>query len=836
MFNALLGGRRAAHAGAVSLFAVLVSVGVVGVGIAVASADVGDGTAAVPEVDIIADVVIGVPDGPTADDDASAIVARLGRSPAVVWAGSDQIEGESISVLVAFAPDSAPAARRAVDEAIATRIERETDPGESAASESIDAAELVAASAYTISGRDVTDRALLAPIGAGVALVTIIAAAATTALVSWRVGVLQGLLSGVTMGLAAWLGGAVGSSVVGPFDGSFATTALPAVFAGIVVCGYLLVRVLLWFDQPEGDDQADTIRRAVSAVAIELLLVLAMLAVAAVFLELISPSRSVATGFLAGAVTGALLTLAVVPPVLAVIGTPADPWWEPLPIPNGRDVPVIVLIGFTVFLAALGLFSFRTTSDAEVLDERALGADSAAVAGTRTLLARGGDPTAAIMATFPDGVDQAAKTSWLEGVSQLEFAERVDTPTGRYIQGDFSAAEGLAGPAGAADADEAPGYALIVPGVPSRSRGSIELVDAIESLDSPFDADLRGVPVDARDAAARDRSEVWITILTLAALGGAAVFALVNDVRLALIAGGVRLVGLAGVAGLYHLLVGDVSGTEIQLALLVVTVGISLFELGYLRRVSEGRGVADIDRLLDGALEVEGTAATVALGLAAIASLGLLVPDLAILRRFGILLALVILIKTVIGMWLLRPALLGTRVVSHLASRPVRLALESLAGSRVSSQAEHRAWVDVINGLLETEFELQADPATAQISSVFVADTPVFQKSIEHHQNLAEAGLRVVGRHPQLRALRVVDNSAPPTLVVTVDHPSRQLIDDNGKIVGVRKAERRSVMLWMVMQHDGSYRIADAVELGVLSLASADEPAFSPSAITVAAD
>jgi hypothetical protein len=193
-----------------------------------------------------------------------------------------------------------------------------------------------------------------------------------------------------------------------------------------------------------------------------------------------------------------------------------------------------------------------------------------------------------------------------------------------------------------------------------------------------------------------------------------------------------------------------------------------------------------------------------------------------------------LLIETVVGVWLLRPVMLGGRAIRHFASQPVKLAIESLTGSSVSSQAEHRAWVDVMIGLLETEFSFQADPTAADISSVFVDGTPLFDSSVDHHANLVEAGLRIVGRKPQLRALRVVSNAAPPTLVVTVDHPVRQLLDDDGKIVGVRQAERRSVMLWMMMQRDGTYRIADSVELGSTALTSSEEPASIPPVVTVA--
>jgi hypothetical protein len=84
--------------------------------------------------------------------------------------------------------------------------------------------------------------------------------------------------------------------------------------------------------------------------------------------------------------------------------------------------------------------------------------------------------------------------------------------------------------------------------------------------------------------------------------------------------------------------------------------------------------------------------------------------------------------------------------------------------------------------------------------------------------------LRIVGRSPQLRSIRVVSGRDPVTLAVTVDHPIRQLVDRNGKIVGVRKPERRSVMLWLTAVADGSFRIGDSVELGAMPLSLGSEP------------
>jgi len=769
--------------------------------------------------DILPDVVISVPAGETAADDAARIVAELRRSPSIVWVADDQRSAEAPTLVVAFAEDSSAAGRRAVADAIA---ESELAPR------------------ITVSGRDVTDREILDRVGLGVFLAATLAALVMAICVSWMTGLVHGLMSGLTIAVSAWLAGTLGRSAAGTFDGSLVTTSIPAVLTAIVVSGYLVFRLLGWFGDPEGDDPADMIRRSVLDLATELLLLFAGMVVLVVFFELVGPGRSVATVALVGALTSALLTLAVVPAALAalhgsgaVFARGVRSLGELFPIPNGRAFPVAVLAGFACFLVLLGLFSFRPTAQGEQLDERALEEDSAAVAGTRELLSNGGDPTAAVFALFPLGTDQLAKVAWLERVSQLPAVERVDTPGGRYVGGAFSPADGLIGPAEATvDDDEAPRYALVVPGVTSRSRGAIELVDEIRGTSAPVDPVLAGAAVDASLADERDRSQVWLTIVALAIVGGAAVFGLIGDLGTAGLAAALRLVGLAAVAGAYHLLTGSATGAEVQIALFVVSVGMGLFELGYLRRLLSSHRGEDTDSLLDDALVTEGAWAALALGLAAVGALGLLVPDLAITRRFGILLAVVIVIKVVIGMWLLRPAILGTRAIRHFASHPVRVALQALNGASVTSKAEHQAWVEVVSSLLWTEFDFQADPATASIDAVFVPDTPLHRQSVEHHLSLTDAGLRIIGRKPQLRALRVVNNAAPATVVVTVDHPVRQLIDRSDNVVGVRKAERRSVMLWLVIQDDGTYRIIDSVELGAVPLGMIDEPVAVPAVVT----
>ena len=55
---------------------------------------------------------------------------------------------------------------------------------------------------------------------------------------------------------------------------------------------------------------------------------------------------------------------------------------------------------------------------------------------------------------------------------------------------------------------------------------------------------------------------------------------------------------------------------------------------------------------------------------------------------------------------------------------------------------------------------------------------------------------------------------SPVTLAITVDHPERKLVDPDGRVLGIRRGERREGMLWLVQDPSGRYRITEAVDLG----------------------
>jgi hypothetical protein len=182
-------------------------------------------------------------------------------------------------------------------------------------------------------------------------------------------------------------------------------------------------------------------------------------------------------------------------------------------------------------------------------------------------------------------------------------------------------------------------------------------------------------------------------------------------------------------------------------------------------------------------------------------------------------------IELVAGLWLLRPALLGHRAAFHTAARPVRQVLHSGSEPRGAAGSEDPSWRRVVSDLIQSEFRLQARPGDAELDAVYVPDTPLYRKVETHNDNLAKVGLRVTGRSPRVRSVKAVSGRSTPTLAVTVDHPERRLVDGEGNVVGVRKSERRSEVLWLSAEADGSYRIAESVELGSVPL---NEGGFQP--------
>lgn len=792
--------------------------------------------------------------GPGADPASTvdALTAALAGAPGVAWAAGDA-GVQPAQVLVGLEPGNPGDAIDEVRRIVAAQP---------------------AAAQLTVAGRALSDDAVAGRARLGAIVATLLAMVLVGGLMAWLRGRNEAAVAVAGIGVTTLLGGALAAAMAGPFDGSVATTALPGVLAALLMATYLLLRLIGWFTAPQGDDHPSMVQAAWRAVGTEAGLSLAGLAVVAVLIELVSPARAVVSLVLVGAVVATVVILPVAPPLLALLHHPGgaaadetaadddetaadddetaadaaddadgadraeaspvarpepEPLWltpagPALPGPDGRQLPVAVLVAAGIVLALLAVFSFRSTSPDALFDERATATEL-----DPAVLTTSGDPTAAIVARFDPGIDQLAKSAWLERISLVPGVARVETATGRYVAGTRADVPTVPLAAAGIDrGDETPELALIVPTVSSRSPAAQELVGDVRQMSGTVAVHLSGAPVDARTASGRDASSAWVLIIFLSVAAAATTFALVRDLRLAAASGGLRLLGSAATAGFYQLLTSNPTGAEIQVAVLVGALATSLFELGVLRRLRQGPHTEATDDLLDDALRTEGWPALAALLVTSVAGLGLLVADLTVVRRLAVVLVITAIVESMAGMWLLRPPVVGDRALRFLAVHPVEAALKTVLAP---ATPDDQRWTRVVTDLLAAEQALQTDPAGGDLDRVFVPGTPLHRKATDHHAHLAEAGLRVLGRDPQLRMVRVVGTSPTVTLTVTVDHPPRQLVDAAGSVLGVRKPERRSVMLWLQPEPGGSHRIADSVELGVEPLGAVDEaPAASPAA------
>ncbi len=754
-----------------------------------------------------------------------------------------------------------------------------------------------------VADRDVLDR-LNRSLLVAIAPVMILLAVMVTASVGGR----YGLAVAASVALATLSSGLLGAQSVGRFDGSLATTGVPAVLAGVLVSSVLAFRLLEWFKHPQGDDPAESIRSAIRLLLPEVGLLAGGLVGAAMLLEIVGASRTPATGVAIGTAVAAVVTFAVLPAMLATLPqVPDEDEYRlfRLQLPDGRDVPTPILAGFGVFLLCLGAFATRMPSG-DLLDESALPSGVTSRTVAETLRATGGDPTSALLATIgsTDGVVRPEQLSaWARAVSAMPSVGWVESASGRYVDGTLVVA---------AQADrfvqEDDVLAVVTPSVAARSLSARELDQMVRSVDVPdLDITLSGVPTDAARAAGAGSGLLILLVGALAFGGAIAAFVIVGSRRTAAIVAVMRLVGVGGALGVYSIVVGDASMSELQIVALVVSLGAGLFELGVLRRLAlQGSSIdaviafdpaamasaeqsgfdhGDIaEERMSAALRSEGRAAVIGMAVVAVCGMGLLASDLEIARRLGIGLAAVMIVELLIGTWLLRPALLGERLfyVSFLDAeatrRPGAEALVLGAGatapaSSLAAGAGHAAaagstlenahvqtsasdgisttqivdsnggsavfpnrrstdrldddsalgeirplidpqWRRIVQGLLRAEFSFQNDPANAELSTVFVEDTPVFNELIEHNMALRTNGFRVVGKGPRLVKVQAVDSSSPVTIAITVDHPERRLMDRDGRLLGVRRPERREGMLWLAQDPSGRYRIAEAVDLG----------------------
>ncbi|MFT7599451.1 MAG: hypothetical protein ACI8TP_002384 [Acidimicrobiales bacterium] len=775
-----------------------------------------------------------------------ALVPMLAQIPGVTSVLAEQSPSDRTAVFISLGDlEGAPAGNRTLDAIDATLEQVVPDVG------------------VSVGGRAIADRDLLDRLNRGTIVAILPVLLLLTVLTAASFGAKFGLATGGTVAMSTLMSGLIGSKMAGSFDGSLGTTALPAVLVALLVSSVMAFRLLDWFKHPTGDDEADLIQRSVRHLLPETLLLLGGLVATAIVLGLAGPGRTPTTMVAVGAFFGSVVTFAVLPAML--VSLPKVPDEDDyrlfkLNLPDGRDFPTAVLAGFAIFLLALGLFAVRVPTS-ELLDEAALPEGVASRRVSEQLVELGGDPTSAMLATVSAEVAPEQLASWARTVSALPAVGRTETATGRYVDGSLSAP---AANGASFDADADRQMIIITPNVTARSQAAQQLVITLSELDGLGEAvELSGASVDAQNSASDARAHLWLLVFCLAIAGGVSVLVLVGDLRLALVTVLLRLLGTGALLGIYSTVAGSVSAIELHVAALVVSVGVGLFEVGFIRRLAESRPTTDdvIAELLapqpqvdpvSNALRREGKAAMLGLGITALCGLGFMASDLEIARRLGVAVAVGVVIELLIGTWLLRPVVLGRPLtgVNALGTRKsARFSLDSLAfnrsikGDNMATDTEDTgegleneneddvldpAWRRIVAGLLRAEFAFQGDPDSAELSTVFLEDTPVFGELAAHNKRLREAGLRVMGKGPKLLRVRAVNVGSPVTLAISVDHPERKLIDRDGRVLGVRRPERRDGMLWLVQDPSGRYRIAEAVDLGTADTETVTTDAVMP--------
>lgn len=797
--------------------AVLLLVGLLGIAPAAGQGSVDDGQITAV-ADIAPDVtLIGL--GATIEDPAS-LVADLVAVDGVTRAVIDT--SATPDPLVHLAVATSGPGGRPLDTVVAQ------------ASAVLDASELGATSVVA-GGSAIEDQALADRYGrssAWLAWLAIVIGLAFGLVEGWR----RGLLTAAGLGVAVVAASSIGSQAAGQFQGSMSGTGLPAAAAGLVIAVALAARLLVWFRDPTGVDGASQIQGAVRDLGPELVLLFAGLAATALIVDPLDPGRSAITVGAVGAGVAAVVTLAVLAPGLVLIRSNPDrtgPDRLPFSLPDGRNLglPVIALAGLALAILSVAAFGRVDLDlpDGSDLDDGAMAQVAAAQA------ARGGDPTTAFAATG-GGAALVDLAGWAAAAAERPDVAWIDVDGQRHTSTGANPIEDWA-----SLAPEGSAVAVIVPAVAIRSAEGPVLVAGLNAI--PLAGD--GLELDGRGAdiggVAGSRGTVLAAVLSLAAMAGLATIILTGNRALGLVSFGLRVLLGGATVGVHNLVASDPSMASILTTLIVVGVGSLASELELLRRLESESETAWSDPAARHWSPVPGPLASNAgqyggLGLGALVVAGPVLllaaatgggPDTS---RLAVALLLSALIDIGVGAAVLRPALLGQRAAYQRAARPLRIVAHARSTGDPASDTppdDDPAWREVVIDLIQTEFWLQTEPADAELDRVFASDTPVLDQASERHDNLARSGLRVVGQPPELQSLRTNRDRQPTIVTVTVDHPASQLLDPTGRVVGVRRPERRIGRLWLSSQPGGGHRIAESIELGTSPLRedSGGEPA-----------
>lgn len=719
-------------------------------------------------------------------------------------------------------------------------------------------------------GRALSDASIMSRFGTTVRWLALLALI-LAGYVGWRLGPARGGVMAVAWSGSVLLAGRITGLAVGPFDGTVATGPVVGALAGLLFGLVVGLRLVKWYEDPVSTDSADAIRRSLSEVVSDTVLVLAGLFAVVGVLWLAGGSSRGVMAVVIGGLVGAAFTGAVAAPSFAALESDDGRRVDLLPftMPSAGQLMVVTVLGLIGLLIVLSAFAFRAPGR-DLIDYRALpGSDPTRVVGER-LGSGPGDPTEALVSVVesstPDDTD-----SWAQAVASLSDVAWVDTASARLT----GAGARTVDPAQSLASMEQVGFesgelAVIVPAVPIRSADGAQLVDEVVRL-SDDRVEIHG----AAGPLERGSTILIVAAIVLVALAGAGTVLVETDnAGYSLTSFVLRLLGGAATVGLYRLVSADASANETVAAFTLVAAAVSLFELEYLHdrvrigdRWSASAGLAALTRsdplrpatvngsygdrgdesdrrsdltVADVSSADESAPGADAAGLpgraALLAVVGLLVAAVWVsltrfagggptVGRFGFGLAVALIIEIALGILVLRPALLGEQAAYHSVARPLRSTLHT--GQRRQRHqpisVDDPAWRRLVSDLLMAEFGLQTEPASTRVEDVFLDGTPLFAQASEQHRSLSTSGLRVSGRAPRIKRVETFREGPSIMVSVTVDHPERHLVDRDGTVYGVRRAQRRSTMMWLVGVDSGAVRIAESIDMGSSPLGPDDD-------------
>ena len=669
----------------------------------------------------------------------------------------------------------------------------------------------------TVGGRALADELIRRSFSGSIRWLALFALLAAGAL-GWRMEWRRGLLAAVALVGSVYFGSQVALRSVGEFDGTLATSPLIGAVAGLALGLIVCLRVVRWYRSSVEGDEADLIRRSLMEVANDISLVLGGVVLVIGVLWIGGALVRPLAGVVIGGLVGASFSAAVFGPGMAVLhrSHPVADNTLDINLPDGRQLVSLSVVGLLAITVVLAAFMFRTPG-VDLLDHRALDDGSAAHAVGSRLGGGPGDPTDAVVVT---GSSESIE-AWSRAAASLSDVAWVDTPSNRYSGaevGPVDPVQSLASELHVGQRSEA--FAVVVPSVPIRSVDGAGLLNDLETLG---DGGL-GITEGARSLDRGSTTLLVVTVLLFALVGGGAVMVDTENLGFATTSVILRLVGGAATVGIYQLLTSDAPAAESLTAFALISVIVGMFELEFLhdrlqRGLSLGSGLGQAATLTAGLMAAAGLVVAFGRTLGGGPNVG----------RFGLGLAVALVIEVAVGFIVLRPVLFGENAAYHTVARPFRSTLHAAQRPARGKPAsiDDPYWRRLVTDLLIAEFGLQTDPEVSELDQVFLDGTPLFRQAAEQHQNLSAANLRVTGRAPQLRRVETFREGPSSMLSVTVDHPERHLVDHDGTVYGVRRSERRSTMLWLVSPEPGRYRIAESIELGSASLDDNDPDAAS---------